>query len=163
MLAKTRIEGKKVLIVDDEADVINTLKGLLSRCVITAAGSLEEGRAFLESKSFDIAIFDIAGADGYELLRIARKKEVIAVMLTARTVAPRDIIKCRNEGVALYIPKDRIGEIERCLDDVFEAKEKNKSTWWRWVDRFGSYCELKFGSDWKENDKEYWDKFSEWM
>jgi hypothetical protein len=36
------------------------------------------------------------------------------------------------------------------LTDIYEAKEKGKSFWWRWFDRLADYCERKFGPDWQK-------------
>ena len=36
--------------------------------------------------------------------------------------------------------------------------EKGKNLWWRWLDRFDSYYDRKFESDWQKNDKDFWDK-----
>jgi len=37
----------------------------------------------LQTRPFDIAILDIMGVDGYGLLRVAKERGVVAVMLTA--------------------------------------------------------------------------------
>jgi hypothetical protein len=44
------------------------------------------------------------------------------------------------------------------LSDILEAKEKGNNFWWRWLDRFGSYCDEKFGAEWRNKDKEFWKK-----
>ena len=45
-----RLKGKKILIVDDEPDVLESLADLLSMCRLSKAGSFEEGRELLESE-----------------------------------------------------------------------------------------------------------------
>jgi hypothetical protein len=60
------------------------------------------------------------------------------------------------------VPKERISQIATYLNDILEAKEKGKSFWWRWLDRMDSYYAQKFGLDWKEKDKEFWERFSYW-
>jgi hypothetical protein len=49
--------------------------------------------------------------------------------------------------------------LEQHLIDVLEAEAKGKSAWDRWFDKFASLYERKFGPDWQEQDKGYWDKF----
>ena len=52
-----------------------------------------------------------------------------------------------------------MSEIVTYLEDVLEAKNKGKSTWGRWLERFNAYYERVFGPDWKDHDKEFWKKF----
>jgi len=68
MEPKKRIRGKKVLIVDDEKDVLDTLSTLLDICKIDAASSFEEAKRLLESNEYDIAVLDIMGVKWFELL-----------------------------------------------------------------------------------------------
>ena len=56
MAKKNRLDGKKVLIVDDEPDVLEALQELLSMCHVETAGSFEEAKEKLESQEFDLAI-----------------------------------------------------------------------------------------------------------
>ncbi len=159
MTSKKRLEGKKILIVDDEPDVLETLEELLSMCDVSKASSFEEAKKLLEFEYFDLAILDIMGVEGFELLEIARDKEVIAVMLTAHALSPENIVKSYKEGAASYLPKEEMANIATFLEEILEAKEKGKNFWWRWLDRWGTYYDKKFGEDWKDKDKEFWDKF----
>ena len=154
-----RLKGKKILIVDDEPDVLQTLKDLLFMCEIVTASSFEEGRNELESQPFDIAILDIMGVEGYKLLEVANKKQVIAVMLTARAVTIPHTIRSFNKGAASFVPKEQMSEIAIHLDDLLEAKEQGHHPWAHWLKRFDSYYEKRFGPNWKEQDEEFWKKF----
>jgi DNA-binding NtrC family response regulator len=162
MAPKSLVEGKRVLIVDDEPDVLETLEGLLPMCEVSKASTFAEAQRLLENEHFDIAILDIMGVDGYKLLKIAKKKKVIAVMLTAHALSLDNTIKSFKEGAASYIPKDEMPRIETFLNDILEAKGKGTSSWWRWLDRLGSYYEKKFGSDWQDKDKDFWRNFPTW-
>jgi PleD family two-component response regulator len=73
--AERIISGKRLLIADDEKDVLDTLVVLLQVCKIDAVSSFEEARTLLETNSYDLAILDIMGVDGYGLLDIAVKKK----------------------------------------------------------------------------------------
>jgi DNA-binding response OmpR family regulator len=153
------LKGKKILIVDDEPDVLDTLDDLLSMCEVVKAGSFEEGKQQLESQSFDMAVLDIMGVDGYELLEIAVKKKVTAVMLTAHALSPEDTIKSFKGGAAFYVPKDKIADMEAILRNVLEAKKKGKSTWLPFMGWADAYYTAKFGPKWEEGrDKEIWKK-----
>jgi DNA-binding response OmpR family regulator len=150
---------KRVLIVDDEPDVLETLEELLPMCDVVKAFSFGEAKDLLETQYFDIAILDIMGVDGYKLLDIANKKKVMAVMLTAHALSPEDTVKSYEEGAAYYVPKEKMSEITNYLNDILEAKEQGKNFWWRWLDRFEVYFDDKFGPDWKDKDKYFWGKF----
>ena len=67
------LRGKKILIVDDEPDVLDTLEQLLAMCEVKRATNFEEARSLLEKHIFDIAILDIMGVNGYGLLDIANE------------------------------------------------------------------------------------------
>jgi DNA-binding response OmpR family regulator len=159
MEKKNLLEGKKILIVDDEPDVLDTLVDLLDICDVVKASTFEEAKAALENQSFDIAILDIMGVEGYSLLDIAKQQKIIPVMLTAHALSPEHTIKSYKRGAALYVPKDKIANIAEYLEDVLEAITRNKSTWWRWLERFASYYDEKFEKDWQWKDKDFWKSF----
>ena len=150
MTTKSLLEGKKVLIVDDEPDVLETLADLLPMCDLVKASTFDEARRLLETQPFDIAVLDIMGVQGYVLLEISNEKKVIAVMLTAHAMTPDNVLKSYNEGAAFFIPKEKMTNIAVFLNDILEAQEKGKNLWWRWYDRLADYFEEKFGSDWQK-------------
>jgi DNA-binding NtrC family response regulator len=151
--------GKRILIVDDEPDVLDALADLLDMCDLSTASTFEEARQKLFAGPFDMAILDIMGVDGYKLLELATQRNITAVMLTAHALSPEDTLKSHKKGAAYYLPKEEMSNIERHLIDVLEAQSKGKNTWVRWFDRFASFYERKFGPDWQEHDRQYWDKF----
>jgi DNA-binding NtrC family response regulator len=131
-------------------------------CQVSKASNFAEAEKLLQDQPFDIAVLDIMGVDGYKLLEIAKKKKIISVMLTAHALSVENTIKSYQEGAASYIPKDEMSRISTFLNDILEAKEKGESSWWRWVDRLGSYYEKKFGRDWKDKDADFWRNFPSW-
>jgi DNA-binding NtrC family response regulator len=153
------LEGKKILIVDDEADVLETLEELLSMCDVVKASTFDQGKKQLESQFFDFVILDIMGVNGYELLNIAAGRKITAVILTAHALSPQDTVKSFRGGAASYVPKDKMMEIPNVLADILEAKKKGKNLWWRWLDRMEDYYEERFGPNWKKKDKDFWDRF----
>lgn len=150
MSNKKRLEGKRVLIVDDEPDILESLEELLSMCNLKRASSFEEAREKLETEYFDFAILDIMGVNGYELLEIARKHDVVCIMLTAHAMTPQDLEKSFQGGAASFLPKEKISEVDLFMNDVLEAHEQGKSLWWRWFDRLANYFEKKFGPEWQK-------------
>jgi len=145
-------------VVDDEQDIIVVIAELLPTCDIRGASSFEDGKEALENDHFDIVILDIMGVNGYELLKIARKKKRAVVMLTAHGLSPQSVKKSYDEGAQFYIPKDKILGIERYLVDVLEAERRGKTTWARWMERFGAYFDRQFGANWRDQNREFWEK-----
>lgn len=155
MAQKSLLEGKKILIVDDEAGILEMLEEELVMCELSTASNFHEARDLLESQTFDMAILDIMGVRGYKLLEMANKKKVIAIMLTAHALSPENVVRSRREGAASYVPKPKISDIHAVLVDILEAQGKGVSLWGRWHDRFGSYFDNLFGPNWN-NYREFW-------
>lgn len=153
MESKGLLDEKRILIVDDEPDILEILKELLNMCDVVKASTFNEAKELLENQYFDMGILDIMGVNGYKLLEIANKKKIIAIMLTAHALSPEDISKSYKGGAAAYIPKDEIANITTYLNDILEAKEKGESFWWRWNDRLIHYFDNKFGPDWQKRHR----------
>lgn len=156
------LDHKKILIVDDELDVLETLEPLLPMCKVTKANTFDEAKDLLEAQHFDLAILDIMGVDGYRLLEMAGRRKVPAVMLTAHALSPEDTMKSFKEGAAFYIPKDKMADIVTYLNDVLEAVEKRRRTWTHWLERFAEYYDDKFGPGWRKADVEFWKQLGIW-
>ena len=160
MEGKDLLEGKKILVVDDEPDILETLEDLLSMADVVKAQSFESAKALLEGSKFDLAILDIMGVNGYELLSICNRKNIAAVMLTSHALTPENIMKSFKMGAASFIPKDRISDIPVFLNDVLDAKAQGRHVWSQWTARLGeAYWEKKFGPKWKEKEKKFWSDF----
>jgi hypothetical protein len=100
-----------------------------------------------------LAILDIMGVSGYELLKIANEKALTAVMLTAHGLVPENLRRAQEEGAAYFIPKEEIARIALFLEDVVEARQKGKNTWERWLERFEGYFDRKFGPEWQKKHR----------
>jgi DNA-binding NtrC family response regulator len=113
-----------------------------------------------ETRDFDLAILDIMGVKGYELLEIATKRKVIAVMLTAHALTLDSIVKSYKQGAAYFVPKEEMSRITEFLNDILDAKQKGRSTWLNWQEMLtDAYWEKRFGPDWKNRDKTFWENF----
>ena len=159
-MIKSLLEGKRILIVDDELDVIETLKDLLNMCSLVEAYTFEDARDLLDREPFDMAILDIMGVDGYKLLEIANDKKVPTVMLTANALSVSHTVRSFKGGAEFYVPKEEMIHMERFLKDILTAREKGKNLRNRWLERMGSYYEKKFGPEWQSDDEEFWENFS---
>ena len=159
MDAGEMIRGRKVLVVDDEQDVLDSLAALLDMCKIDAALSFEQGKKLLEENDYDIAILDIMGVQGFELLEIAKERDIPALMLTAHGLSEENLRRSAAEGAAYYAPKELMADIATFVADVLEAMDKKKSPWIKWFERLSSFYDKRFGGkQWREKEKEFWEK-----
>ena len=94
------------------------------------------------------------------MLNLANERKVTAVMLTAHALSPGNAVKSYKEGAALYLPKDEMIHIAAHLRDILEAKKEGKDTWWRWLEKLGSFFDTRFGPDWKTDNKKFWEKLT---
>jgi len=153
------LKGKRVLIVDDEPDILESLEDLLDTCLIDKAPSFETARKFLDKGSYDVAVFDIMGVRGYDLLDLAGQKGVPALMLTAHALNPDNLIRSVKSGARAYVPKDKITDIAAYLSDILEASAKGTKRSGTWFARLRPFFDRKFGAGWREKDRAFWDEF----
>jgi DNA-binding response OmpR family regulator len=155
------LKGKRILIVDDEPDILGILEEMLDQCVVDKAADFDTARELLQANRYDATILDIMGVNGYELLEIARKKDIPALMLTAHALSPDHFYASLKKGALAYIPKDKILEIESFLVDILEAHQNGSKKLGKWFQRLEPFFEEKFGLYWKERikeDPEFWKK-----
>jgi CheY-like chemotaxis protein len=151
---------KRILVVDDEPDVIETLKDLLEDDEVDSALNFEEARQYLEKETYDIAILDIRGVDGYALLEIAKRRQIPALMLTANALSPQDLVHSLKEGADAYIPKERISDIPVFIEDILSARKKGEKGPGKWFERLEAFFDRKFGEYWKEkSDSRFWNQY----
>ncbi len=153
------LDGKRILIVDDEPDILETLVEILDMCLVDSAPNFETAQKFLNKNKYDLAILDIMGVRGYELLEIANERDIPALMLTAHAVSPDNLVKSIKGGAQSYIPKDKISEIAVYITDILEPREKGGKRGADWFEKLEPYFDKKFGEGWKEKDREFWDVY----
>lgn len=156
MSRKNLLDGKKLLIVDDERDVLDSLEELLSVCQLTRAESFIEAKIKLENQHFDMAVLDIMGVDGFSLLDIAHKNGILSVMLTAHALTPENTIRSYKMGAAYFIPKEKITDISLYLNDVLVAVQEKQNYWNTWMEHVGQYYDHRFGPGWRAGQPNFW-------
>jgi len=152
------LEGKKILIVDDEPDVLETLKDLLDMCSIDTAAGFEAAEKLLNQNKYDIAVLDIMGVKGYDLLEIANTNGIPALMLTAHALSPDNFAKSIMGGAKAYIPKEKMADIAIYLVDLLKALEGTEKPN-KWFSRLKSFFSLEFGKDWLKIYRELEEKY----
>ena len=152
------LEGKKLLIVDDEPDVVETLKDLLEMCSTDTASDFETGEKLLNQNKYDIAVLDIMGVKGYELLEIANKNGIPTLMLTAHALSPDNFAKSIMGGAKAYVPKEKMADIAIYLSDLLKAQEGTEKPD-KWFSRLKSFFSLEFGKEWLKTYRELEEKY----
>jgi len=155
------LKGKKILAVDDEIDILDTLEEILEDCDVERATSFESAKELLENKIYDAAILDIMGVQGFDLLEIAIEKNIPALMLTAHGLNPDNLVGSIKLGAKSYIPKDRMHEIGIYLKEIFLAREKGIEKSGNWFARLSAFFDERFGHGWKNKDKKFWEEFDD--
>ncbi|MCP4584145.1 MAG: response regulator [candidate division Zixibacteria bacterium] len=121
---------KKILVVDDEPDVVSTLIESLDALGYQAIGAANgvEALEIIEKDSFDLVITDIRMPEknGIDLLKDIKSKfpDLPVVIITGYTLAyPPE--QAKKEGAEGYIPKPfRINQIDELLAKILYDFEK---------------------------------------
>jgi len=154
------LRGKKVLIVDDEQDVIETIMDLLDECQVDSASDFASAKALLGKHKYDAAILDIMGVNGFGLLEVAIAHQIPALMLTAHALSAANFKKSISAGACAYIPKDEMINIPDHLAELLLAAAKGKKSG-KWFTKLMPAYDRLFGQDWKTTDKVFWDDFKD--
>lgn len=156
---KEMLKGKKILIVDDEKDILDVLLDMLYISKVDVASNFEDAKNLILVNDYDIVILDIMGVKGYDLLNLTTNKQIPTLMLTAHALTKEDLKKSIEEGASYYVPKEEIEKIDVFIADVLEAVEKKKNPARKCIERLGSYYDRRFGgTDWRDKEQDFWKK-----
>jgi hypothetical protein len=87
----------------------------------------------MTSRPCDVAILDIMGVRGNDLLEICSRKNVTTVMLTAYALTPEDVKKSYTGGASYYLPKEEMASITitRTSRDSWKRRTAGRRWWYR--------------------------------
>ena len=143
------LRGKVILAVDDEPDILETLEEQLDMSIIHKAEDYDTALECLEKNKYDLAILDIMGVRGFDLLKETVTRHIPTVMLSAHAVNPDALEKSMKGGAVFFLPKDNLSEIEEFLAEVVVSG--GKPMWSKLMVRFRSSFRKRFG--WGEKDE----------
>jgi DNA-binding response OmpR family regulator len=135
MLYDGRHMSKRILVVDDEEDILHFLELVLGDkgYEVTTAANGHEALARAQADRPDLILLDIMmpQMDGWEVLKLLRVDEETATlpvaMLSARTEA-QDRVQGLQEGAVDYICKPfALQELLGKIDSIFEAAGATRS------------------------------------
>jgi nucleotide-binding universal stress UspA family protein/CheY-like chemotaxis protein len=155
------LKDRRLLIVDDEPDIIETIEEMLDMCSLDTAASFDEAKKLLEKNYYDLAILDIMGVRGYDVLELARKKDIPALMLTAHALTPENLRESIQKGADSYIPKDELANLTGHAADVLKARIDGKQGYGAWFANLKPFFDKSFGKGWRDKDRTFWNSFDD--
>jgi DNA-binding NarL/FixJ family response regulator len=100
------------------------------------------------------------GVNGLKLLEESVDRGIPTVMLTAHSVNPETLMESIQKGAISYLPKEKLSELDDLLDAILGAHQRGEPPWKLLFEKLGDYFDKRFGSGWKEKDREFWSEFS---
>ena len=154
------LSGKRILAVDDEIDILETIEDILDNASVDTAGDYDTASAKIQDNRYDLAILDIMGVNGLKLLEETVAQEIPTVMLTAHAVNPEALMESIQKGAISYLPKEKLAELDELLEILMDAHQKGDPPWKLLFKRLGSYFNGRFGDGWQEKDEKFWTEFN---
>jgi DNA-binding response OmpR family regulator len=153
------LAGKRILAVDDEIDVLETIEDLLDTARVETARDYASASEKIRQTRYDLVILDIMGVDGLTLLDEAVDRQIPAVMLTAHAVNQESLMESIRKGAIAYLPKETLVELDDLLEAILGAHQRGEPSWKLLFDKLGDFFDERFGPDWREKDKAFWSAF----
>ncbi len=142
------LKGRTILVVDDEPDILETVEEILDMCVVHKAADQDTALEYIRKNRYDIAILDIMGVGGFDLLEESVSKGIPTVMLTAHALTPESLTKAAKLGAVSFLPKEKMMELQSYLEDIILGT--GRPVWKKLFDRLAPYFRKRFGWSPKE-------------
>jgi DNA-binding response OmpR family regulator len=151
-MAGSVLSHKRLLIVDDEPDILAVAEEVIlqacSDCKIDKAMNYEDAVGLLKTNEYDLAILDIMGVRGFDLLELAVTRKFKVAMLTAHALSPEALKKSHDMGAMAYLPKNKLDELVSFLEEILQ--NDYKSGWKRVLSRLGDFFDKEFEPGWRK-------------
>lgn len=160
-MATSILNGKRILAVDDEPDVLTVLEEEILEaapdCIFEKASTFEEAAGKLKSDTYDIVILDIMGVRGFELLELAVSRNFRVAMLTAHALNPEALKRSFDMKARAYLPKEKLGEIVPFIEDAL--KLEYLPGWKKLMEKLKGFFDIHFESDWEKKTGLKWQEW----
>jgi len=153
---KSFLDGKRILAVDDEQDVLATIVDALETAHVDMASDFKTAAKKIEENRYDLAILDIMGVDGLTLLEQTVNKGIPTVMLTAHAMNVETLMTSIKKGAISFLPKEKLADLDIILEDMLKAIHHGEPTWKILFNELEGFFNEKFGPGWKEKDRDFW-------
>jgi DNA-binding NtrC family response regulator len=150
MEPKGTFEGKKILAVDDERDVLEVIAEQLEGAHLITASDFESAKQVIESEPLDLVILDIMGVKGFDLLDLARERQLPAVMLTAHSVTARSFQRAIDKKAVSFLPKEELSRLDELILEIFEELARGRTHWTKLAQRLGPTFKRLWGETWEQ-------------
>ena len=147
------LEGKRILAVDDEPDVLEVIKEQLPQCQVTTASNYEAAQHHIVNENFDLVILDIMGVNGFALLEECRKRGLFAAMLTAHAVSVDSLNRSIRLGAVSFLPKDELARLPELIAEILEGLAEGRTHWQQLFKRLGPFFKERLGVTWEDLEK----------
>ena len=155
---KDILKDRKILVVDDMPDMLDTVEDLLDMCVVHKAKDHETALKLIEMNKYDIVVLDIIGVDGFSILKKTVRMGIPSVMLTSNDLTKEALNKAAKLGASAFLPKEKVADLEIFLSDII--KNNGKPIWEKLFERMSKYFEKEL--DWSPTDeRELIEKFGD--
>jgi CheY-like chemotaxis protein len=144
------LEGKRILVVDNEREVLGMVAEALATSEVVTVGNVDEARPLIATESFDLAILDTVGANGCDLLKDCHANKLPAAMLTTRRIEVTTLNLALKRGAMSFFPKDELKLLPETVAELLERVEKGKTYWAKLFRFFGSV----FKETWRVMDED---------
>ncbi|MCJ7746756.1 MAG: response regulator [Desulfobacterales bacterium] len=157
------LNGKRILAVDDEPDVLTVLEeeilDAVPNCRFDKATTYGEAAERMISWTYDVVILDIMGVRGFDLLEMAVSRNFPVVMLTAHALTPEALKRSFEMKARAYLPKEKLGDIVPFLEDVL--KYEYLPGWKLLFEKLKGFFTGRWGENWQKPDEKFWKEFDE--
>jgi DNA-binding NtrC family response regulator len=157
-MTESILNHKKLLIVDDEPDILATLEEEILQSSpdskIDKASNYEDAAALLKANDYDLVVLDIMGVRGFDLLEIAVTRKLKVAMLTAHALSPEALKKSHDMGASAYLPKEKLGEVVPLLEDML--LNDYTTEWAQLMGKLDDYFKAQWGKDWRKREAIDW-------
>jgi DNA-binding response OmpR family regulator len=157
-MTESILNHKKLLIVDDEPDILVTLEEEILQSSpdskIDKARNYEDAAALLKANDYDLVVLDIMGVRGFDLLEIAVTRKFKVAMLTAHALNPEALKKSHDMGAIAYLPKEKLGEVVPLLEEML--LNDYKTEWAQLMGKLDDYFKAQWGKDWRKREAIDW-------
>ncbi|MBT8342585.1 MAG: universal stress protein [Desulfatitalea sp.] len=115
------LDGLSILLVDDDPDVMESVENVLDMCIVYKASDANTAFKFLQRRSFDIVLLDVAGVNGWEILKLSVDKGFLTVIFTSQIQMDKDFDIAGHNCVG-FLLKENISELKDYLKAMVIGK-----------------------------------------
>jgi len=149
------LEGKRILVVDDEPDILQTVAEVLASSQVVVAGSFDEARAIIAAESFDLVILDIMGVNGFALLEACRTNRLPAAMFTAHAINVESLNLAVKLGAVSFLPKEELHRLPELVAEILGDLAQGQTHWAKLFKRLGPFFKEKLGVLWEDEKSKF--------